>query len=177
MTRSVHIPGGVMIACDHDIMDKKGKGTGRRRFTDLKTEGITKMAEKENQTVGNFSKLLTVSNQVEAGMVEELLKNEQIACYRRDRELGSFLRVSMGYSVYGEDIFVSKDQLENAREVLKDSFLAVQEDQDGQDEEYADGKESDVTESYDRRRRLAARIVVIVLAAIMMLVLLLSLIH
>ncbi|MBU9727458.1 putative signal transducing protein [Diplocloster modestus] len=132
------------------------------------------MAEKENQTIGNFSKLLTVSNQVEAGMVEELLKNEQIACYRRDRELGSFLRVSMGYSVYGEDIYVSKDQLENAREVLKDSFLAVQEDQD---EEDADREDSQVMESYDRRRRLAARIVVIVLAVIMMFVLLLNLIH
>lgn len=132
------------------------------------------MAEKENQTIGNFSKLLTVSNQVEAGMVEELLKNEQIACYRRDRELGSFLRVSMGYSVYGEDIYVSKDQLENAREVLKDSFLAVQEDQD---EEDADREDSKVMESYDRRRRLAARIVVIVLAVIMMFVLLLNLIH
>ena len=132
------------------------------------------MAEKENQTIGNFSKLLTVSNQVEAGMVEELLKNEQIACYRRDRELGSFLRVSMGYSVYGEDIYVSKDQLENAREVLKDSFLAGQEDQD---EEDADREDSQVMESYDRRRRLAARIVVIVLAVIMMFVLLLNLIH
>lgn len=132
------------------------------------------MAEKENQTIGNFSKLLTVSNQVEAGMVEELLKNEQIACYRRDRELGSFLRVSMGYSVYGEDIFVSNDQLENAKEVLKDSFLAAQ---DKQDEEDLDGEGSAVMESYGRRRRLAARIVIIVLAVIMMFVLLLNLIH
>ncbi|MBU9736028.1 DUF2007 domain-containing protein [Diplocloster agilis] len=132
------------------------------------------MAEKENQTIGNFSKLLTVSNQVEAGMVEELLKNEQIACYRRDRELGSFLRVSMGYSVYGEDIFVSNDQLENAKEVLKDSFLAAQ---DKQDEEDLDGEDSAVMESYGRRRRLAARIVIIVLAVIMMFVLLLNLIH
>ena len=131
------------------------------------------MAEKENQTIGNFSKLLTVSNQVEAGMVEEL-KNEQIACYRRDRELGSFLRVSMGYSVYGEDIFVSNDQLENAKEVLKDSFLAAQ---DKQDEEDLDGEDSAVMESYGRRRRLAARIVIIVLAVIMMFVLLLNLIH
>ena len=80
----------------------------------------------------------------------------------------------MGYSVYGEDIYVSKDQLENAREVLKDSFLAVQEDQD---EEDADREDSKVMESYDRRRRLAARIVVIVLAVIMMFVLLLNLIH
>ena len=132
------------------------------------------MAEKENQTIGNFSKLLTVSNQVEAGMVEELLKNEQIACYRRDRELGSFLRVSMGYSVYGEDIFVSNDQLENAKEVLKDSFLAAQ---DKQDEEDLDGEDSAVMERYGRRRRLAARIVIIVLAVIMMFVLLLNLIH
>lgn len=132
------------------------------------------MAEKENQKIGNFSKLLTVSNQVEAGMVEELLKNEQIACYRRDRELGSFLRVSMGYSVYGEDIFVSNDQLENAKEVLKDSFLAAQ---DKQDEEDLDGEDSAVMESYGRRRRLAARIVIIVLAVIMMFVLLLNLIH
>ena len=132
------------------------------------------MAEKENQTIGNFSKLLTVSNQVEAGMVEELLKNEQIACYRRDRELGSFLRVSMGYSVYGEDIFVSNDQLENAKEVLKDSFLAAQ---DKQDEEDLDGEDSAVMESYGRRRRLAVRIVIIVLAVIMMFVLLLNLIH
>ena len=132
------------------------------------------MAEKENQTIGNFSKLLTVSNQVEAGMVEELLKNEQIACYRRDRELGSFLRVSMGYSVYGEDIFVSNDQLENAKEVLKDSFLAAQ---DKQDEEDLDGEDSAVMESYGRRRRLAARFVIIVLAVIMMFVLLLNLIH
>ncbi len=59
--------------------------------------------------------------------VKQLLRQAGIAVWRRDREAGGYLRIVMGSSVYGSDLYVDEGQLEAARAVLAEGFPLEQE--------------------------------------------------
>lgn len=70
--------------------------------------------------------LITVSDENEATIIQELLKVNKIPSLRKHRGIGNYLQISTGMSIYGIDIFVAESQFEQAREILtsyKDSFL------------------------------------------------------
>lgn len=52
------------------------------------------------------------------GIIEELLKSNNIPYITRDNGPGDYMRIYAGGSIYGTKIFVEKTELERAREII-----------------------------------------------------------
>lgn len=62
--------------------------------------------------------LLTVSEDVEANILESMLKASEIPVTKAYRSDGGFFSIVLGRSVLGVDIFVPEQMLDKAKEVL-----------------------------------------------------------
>ena len=81
--------------------------------------------------------LTTVHNEAELSIMRSILESENIPYAVRERGSGSIVKVIMGYSMYGSDIFVPKALEAQALELL-DAFVngeIVEEDVDAEDSE------------------------------------------
>ena len=65
-----------------------------------------------------LSLLVTLYDDVLVAMYEELLKEEEIPYLKKDRGTGSAMRIMMGQSFYGTDIYVPSALLEKALELI-----------------------------------------------------------
>ena len=61
-------------------------------------------------------KLCAVGDRIQAEMLLELLKRNQIPAYRQ----GDLMDLYGGCSLEGEDIYISEENLEKARELLRE---------------------------------------------------------
>lgn len=75
--------------------------------------------------------LSTVYDDVLAEIYESQLSEAGIPCVKKDRGSGGAMRVIMGSSCFGTDIFVPEEKLEEAKELLQS--LPVEEEADGED--------------------------------------------
>ncbi|NMA92873.1 MAG: hypothetical protein GX973_07140 [Firmicutes bacterium] len=66
----------------------------------------------------NWVFLRGVAGDAEAGVVESLLRAYQIPVLRKYREAGNFLKVCMGMTVLGIDLYVPAGYLEQAELLL-----------------------------------------------------------
>lgn len=64
--------------------------------------------------------LMTVGEDMKAEIIEEELKKEGVPLVKKYREGGDYLSIYMGKSMYGVDLYVSRDHYEIAREILQD---------------------------------------------------------
>lgn len=80
--------------------------------------------EKKPQTYIDDKPALLISGKsdIDSGMIEGCLKSADIPFYKKDHETGGYMRVYMGYSVYGADFYVPSMLLERAKEVLDASL-------------------------------------------------------
>ena len=62
--------------------------------------------------------LTTAYDPTYLAIVESILKDAEIPYLKKDRGSGAAVRVIMGYSMFGTDIFVLKEQLETASELI-----------------------------------------------------------
>ena len=62
--------------------------------------------------------LTTVHDGVELSIVRSILEGENIPYRTRERGSGNVVKVIAGYSMFGTDVFVPKELLESARELL-----------------------------------------------------------
>ena len=78
--------------------------------------------------------LTTVHDNVELAVLRSILEGEGIPYMVRERGSGSSVRIIAGFSMYGTDVFVPKDALERAKEILEEYKNAepVEEDGSGQ---------------------------------------------
>lgn len=58
------------------------------------------------------------SDQIEAELAMNMLRNNDIQCFSKCREAGDYMKIIAGYSAYGEDIYVDKADYQNAMELL-----------------------------------------------------------
>lgn len=64
--------------------------------------------------------LTTPQNQLESEMLQDLLRQADIPVMVRDLEgAGGYLKIYMGYSIYGETIYVHRQDLARAQELLQ----------------------------------------------------------
>lgn len=90
-----------------------------------------------DQEIGNqVKKLISAGSHVEAGMLMSLLAESGIESYEVEKGSGNYMRIYMGYSVFGEDIYVKAEDFEAARELLASL-------EPGQGEIEADAAEAD----------------------------------
>ena len=62
--------------------------------------------------------LVTTHDNIELSILKSILDGENIPYMVHDRGTGSAMRIIAGYSMFGTDIYVSKDVAEQARELL-----------------------------------------------------------
>ncbi len=64
-------------------------------------------------------KLTTVVQNYDAGIILNLLENNHIPCFKKDQFTGGYMNLYMGYSVYGQDIFVDEADYEKALALIQ----------------------------------------------------------
>lgn len=79
-------------------------------------EGVVVMRKK--QTVGKLVPLTNVQTSMEAEMLQDILQQEQIPVMIKDEGSGGYMKVYMGYSIYGETLYVSASDYPRAREIM-----------------------------------------------------------
>ncbi|SFQ22348.1 Putative signal transducing protein [Lachnospiraceae bacterium XBB1006] len=62
--------------------------------------------------------LCNVATLIEADRILALLESNEIACYKMEKGSGSYLSITTGMSLYGYDIYVDKDNIEDAKALL-----------------------------------------------------------
>ena len=62
--------------------------------------------------------LRTAFNDLDLSLMKTVLEEAGIPVLVRDRSIGGYMRIIMGRSLYGADLYVEKSQLSKAREVL-----------------------------------------------------------
>lgn len=87
-----------------------------RRFLGIK-EVVTLNTVKEELFMGE-TLLASVSSEIEAGMIETLLAEENIPVIRKQRGAGQYLEIYMAMSTYGVDLYVAEEQLEMAKALV-----------------------------------------------------------
>lgn len=87
-------------------------------------------------------KLTSTGSGIESGMIEDLLRGQGISVMRRPLESGGYMNICMGFSIYGEDLYVDEADYPRAKEQLEIWRTEVQ-DEEMQDEP---GEEVPVTE-------------------------------
>ena len=77
-------------------------------------------------------KLRYISDHMEAVLLMNLLKNNGIHCYSIDAETGNYMKITMGYSVFGEVIYVDKADYYRAYELMTevDNDIELTDDED-----------------------------------------------
>jgi len=81
----------------------------------------------EEITAMDAVKLISVDNTVNAELILNLLRNNEIPCYAKDNGIGGYMNIYMGYSIFGKDIYVDSADYNRANEVLK--VLEAEEDE------------------------------------------------
>ena len=66
--------------------------------------------------------LYSISNQTEESMIVSLLEDANIPVLIKNRGIGGYMKIYMGYSVYGSEIYVDKNDFEKAKELIDANF-------------------------------------------------------
>lgn len=88
----------------------------------------------------NISLLTTVHDDVEKNLLCGILEEEKIPYLLKDRGSGETVRILLGYSVFGSDIFVPTELLGRAEELLdayRNGEVVEEEFSEGEGEEDA----------------------------------------
>ncbi len=72
---------------------------------------------------GDVELLLSVTDTVEADLIINTLKNNNIECFKKDKGTGSYMNLYMGYSIYGQEIYVNQEDYEQAKQICEEIFL------------------------------------------------------
>lgn len=78
--------------------------------------------------------LISVSDQIQAKLIEGLLQDSDIPFYTKDRECGGYMKIYMGFSVFGTDIYVDKSSYDKAKELLDTALAQSNEDAENEPE-------------------------------------------
>jgi len=65
-------------------------------------------------------KVKSVENEIDAELMMSLLRSNNIQCFKKSKATGDYMNIYMGYSVFGEDIYVDKKDYEIAIALLND---------------------------------------------------------
>ena len=72
-------------------------------------------------------KIFTAEDNLQAEMVLEALKQNQIPAYKRDTDESGFMNIYAGYAMCGEEIFVAQPNAQKAGQILQEMGLKADE--------------------------------------------------
>ena len=82
--------------------------------------------ENLNCSNGAETFLVSVNDGIELAMVEGQLRTENIPYFLKNKETGSYMKVLMGFSVFGVDVYVPSNYISEAKNILNLESLNVQ---------------------------------------------------
>lgn len=85
-----------------------------------KLEEVEKVTKQEKIEAIVPVKVFTASNEIEAEMLMNLLRNNNIQCFGENNFLQGNAKINLGYSVSGIDIFVDKRDYQQALELIEE---------------------------------------------------------
>lgn len=83
---------------------------------------------------GKITKVFNAADQIQAEIIHDHLKQNGIESMSKQPGTGEYMSITMGYSVYGTDIYVREDQKAKA-EALINELLYNSDDNSADDEE------------------------------------------
>ncbi|MGN6714963.1 putative signal transducing protein [Anaerocolumna jejuensis] len=111
-------------------------------------------------------KVTSAANDIDAGLIMNLLINNNIPCFKKDIGAGGYMNVYMGYSVYGEDIYVDRKDYEAALDLIG----SLEPDKESVENESIDKEAMDAEEDqaeyklpFYKNPRVVARIIVVII--------------
>lgn len=118
----------------------------------------------EIEEIINPIKVKSVANTIEADLLINYLLNNNIACFKKSRDAGEYLNIYMGYSIFGEDIFVDQKDYQIATDLLSDIT--------SNDELITEEDDIEIHRPFYKNPRLLARIMLVVLVGYVILTIL-----
>lgn len=113
--------------------------------------------------------LTTVFDQTEAALIGALLKDAGLPFYVTEKGIGGYMKIYMGYSIYGKEFYVNESVYKDARELL-DYFYSENDDYSDQDYEVSEDtiqeeepKKEKLKFNYPKRSSIARFIVIIMI--------------
>lgn len=133
--------------------------------TDCKEELVDQLPEEDKDLIVaiNPIKIESVANDIDAELIINLLQNNNIPCFKKNKGAGGYMNILMGYSIFGEDIYVDKNDYEAAMAILND----LQPDKETMDDESIP---MDYHVPFYKNPHTVARIILIVIAGTSILV-------
>lgn len=86
------------------------------------------MSEYQESPQNKEAFLLSAADSIEAGMIEALLNVNDIPVLKKYNGSGDYLKILMGNSIYGVDLFVPAGLLDKAAEIIENSREASRDD-------------------------------------------------
>ena len=87
----------------------------------------------------NAELLVSVNDNVQLAVIQSILDGENIPYLVKNRGSGTVVKVITGFSVFGADIFVLKEDIEKAKELIRplsdEELRAIDAEIDGEAEE------------------------------------------
>lgn len=113
-------------------------------------------------------KITSAANEIEAQLIINLLRNNDIPCFKKDKAIGGYMNIYMGYSVFGEDIYVDEEDYEKAITIINDLSVAksAEEVEDSQQDSQQDDQQDSQQDShvvFFRNPKIVARIILVTL--------------
>ncbi|MDF2587593.1 MAG: hypothetical protein K0S41_1434 [Anaerocolumna sp.] len=78
------------------------------------------------KTVKDTVKIASASNEVDAGLIMNLLLNNNIPCFKKSLGSGGYMNIFMGYSIFGEEIYVSDSDANKAKALLNELTAEIE---------------------------------------------------
>ena len=93
-------------------------------------------------------KIYNAGDSLEANRIVEIFKENDISAYTMESGSGSYLAIQQGFSIYGQDIYVSIDDKEKAQKII-DEFVEELKNQEDEEIEF----DEDIDENDDKGRK------------------------
>ena len=93
----------------------------RRRKKPENTDSSSSIS-RENDRAMRPRLLTTVDSFAESNMIAAFMKDEGIPVLVKELGLGGFMKVTMGFTVFGRELYVDEGDFERASELLKAFF-------------------------------------------------------
>ncbi|WMJ85590.1 putative signal transducing protein [Anaerocolumna sp. MB42-C2] len=111
-------------------------------------------------TALNPIKIKSVANDIDAELLINLLQNNNIPCFKKSKGAGGYMNIYMGYSIFGEDIYVDKEDYTRAMDILSELDLCP----DNMSTSTEENVPMDYSIPFYRNPRMIARIILIAVA-------------
>lgn len=119
----------------------------------------------------NAVKIKSVASEIEAELILNLLHSNHIPCFKKSKETGGYMNIYMGYSIFGEDIYVDKEDYEEAMDLL--TVLETDESPRGEGNTEGYDEEAYIVPFY-KNPQIIARILLLLFLGTMVFTLILS---